>query len=152
MPPRSVKMKRRILGFQRRVWWPKWTPASSSSRMETTDTLTILPRFGVSCRRGGWNRAERLGTATRVIRRVGCVNARILADPARTLRRVKGVVTQSAWDLAGEFVDEAIAEGATPAPERLGRLGQLGSLPSFIAALGHHEDLARLADDYPRER
>src|ERR1051326_1329523 len=37
MPPRSVKMKRRILGFQRRVWWPKWTPASSSSRMETTD-------------------------------------------------------------------------------------------------------------------
>src|SRR3954466_3703932 len=30
-------MKRRIFGFQRRVWWPKWTPASSSSRMETTD-------------------------------------------------------------------------------------------------------------------
>src|SRR6476620_1486234 len=38
MPPRSPKMKRRILGFQRRVWWPKWTPASSSSRIETTDT------------------------------------------------------------------------------------------------------------------
>src|SRR5260221_3555337 len=36
MPDRSVKMKRRIFGFQRRVWWPKWTPASSSSRMETT--------------------------------------------------------------------------------------------------------------------
>ena len=35
MPPRSAKMKRRIFGFQRRVWWPKWTPASSSSRMET---------------------------------------------------------------------------------------------------------------------
>src|SRR5829696_4352611 len=35
MPPRSVKMKRRIFGFQRRVWWPKWTPASSSSRIET---------------------------------------------------------------------------------------------------------------------
>src|SRR6187200_2257090 len=33
MPPRSPWMKRRILGFQRRVWWPKWTPASSSSRM-----------------------------------------------------------------------------------------------------------------------
>ena len=87
-----------------------------------------------------------------MIRRVGCVNARILADPARTLRRVNGVVRQSAWDLAGECVDEAIAEGATPSLERLGRLGQLGSLPSFIAALGHHEDLARLADDYARER
>src|SRR5712671_5743340 len=35
MPPRSAKMKRRIFGFQRRVWWPKWTPASSRSRMET---------------------------------------------------------------------------------------------------------------------
>src|SRR3954452_13066633 len=30
-------MKRRIFGFQRRVWWPKWTPASKSSRIETTD-------------------------------------------------------------------------------------------------------------------
>src|SRR5690349_11294668 len=37
MPPRSVKMKRRIFGFQRRVWWPKCTPASKSSRIETTD-------------------------------------------------------------------------------------------------------------------
>ena len=36
MPPRSVKMKRFIFGFQRRVWWPKWTPASSNSFMETT--------------------------------------------------------------------------------------------------------------------
>src|SRR5215212_611561 len=36
MPPRSVKMKRFIFGFQRRVWWPKWTPASKSSRMLTT--------------------------------------------------------------------------------------------------------------------
>src|SRR2546421_10309445 len=45
MPPRSVKMKRRILGFQRRVWWPKCTPASSSSRMEAT---AITDSFSVS--------------------------------------------------------------------------------------------------------
>src|SRR5438445_635258 len=31
MPERSAKMKRRILGFHRRVWCPKWTPASSRS-------------------------------------------------------------------------------------------------------------------------
>src|SRR3989442_10726693 len=31
MPERSAKMKRRIFGFHRRVWWPKWTPASSRS-------------------------------------------------------------------------------------------------------------------------
>src|SRR3954451_17097591 len=36
MPPRSEKMNRFIFGFQRRVWWPKCTPASRSSRMETT--------------------------------------------------------------------------------------------------------------------
>ncbi len=39
MPPRSSKMKRFIFGFQRRVWWPKCTPASSSSFMETTATM-----------------------------------------------------------------------------------------------------------------
>jgi hypothetical protein len=27
------------LGFQRRVWWPKWTPASSNSFMVTYDIL-----------------------------------------------------------------------------------------------------------------
>src|SRR6266851_5513684 len=31
IPLRSPKMYSFILGFQRRVWWPKWTPASSSS-------------------------------------------------------------------------------------------------------------------------
>src|SRR5229473_1546541 len=31
MPLRSPKMYSFILGFQRRVWWPKCTPASSSS-------------------------------------------------------------------------------------------------------------------------
>src|SRR5262252_5874472 len=41
MPPRSVKMNRRIFGFQRRVWWPKWTPASSSCFMVTTATRLL---------------------------------------------------------------------------------------------------------------
>src|SRR5918994_6955137 len=36
MPLRSVKMKRFILGFQRRVWCPKWTPLSRSWRVVTT--------------------------------------------------------------------------------------------------------------------
>src|SRR5258707_310515 len=70
MPDRSVKMKRRIFGFQRRVWWPKWTPASSSSRMETT-AMVLLPRLvGCCCRRGsgrtglrGRHRATALGSA-----------------------------------------------------------------------------------------
>src|ERR687893_3102711 len=36
MPLRSVKMKRFIFGFQRRVWCPKCTPESSSCFMVTT--------------------------------------------------------------------------------------------------------------------
>src|ERR1700733_2550648 len=36
MPLRSVKMNRFILGFQRRVWCPKWVPLSSSCFMVTT--------------------------------------------------------------------------------------------------------------------
>ena len=59
---------------------------------------------------------------------------------------------KSAWDLAVDCVDEALAEGLCPSLERLGRLGQLGTLPSFIAALCEGDDPARLADDYARER
>ena len=60
MPPRSVKMKRFIFGFQRRVWWPKWTPASSRSRMDTT--AKGLAPFTVDCgasRRGAGGTARR---------------------------------------------------------------------------------------------
>ena len=34
MPFRSPKMKGFICGSQRRVWWPKWAPVSSSARIE----------------------------------------------------------------------------------------------------------------------
>jgi diguanylate cyclase (GGDEF)-like protein len=76
----------------------------------------------------------------------------MVADGTPKLSHVPRVVRQSAWDLAVECVDEAIACGLTPSLERLGRLGQLGSLPSFIASLSQEEDLATLADDYAHER
>src|ERR671919_246453 len=152
MPPRSVKMKRRILGFQRRVWWPKWTPASRSSRMETTDTDGSSSVSNDCCRR---ERVEP-GEPPRH-RHPRCPPGRVrnrsmVADGAPKLTHVPGVVRQSAWDLAVECVDEALACGLTPSLERLGRLGQLGSLPSFIASLSQEEDLATLADDYAHER
>src|SRR5436305_3445914 len=52
MPDRSVKMKRRIFGFQRRVWWPKWTPASSRSRMEATAIVIAPCGFALRCTGG----------------------------------------------------------------------------------------------------
>src|SRR5213078_238378 len=47
-------MKRRILGFQRRVWWPKCTPASSSSLMPTEATVLLPCRLVWYCRSGGF--------------------------------------------------------------------------------------------------
>ena len=42
MPLRSPKMKRFIFGFQRRVWCPKWTPASSIWRIVMT-AMAVSP-------------------------------------------------------------------------------------------------------------
>src|SRR3990170_1787026 len=64
-------MKRFIFGFQRRVWWPKWTPASRSSRMVTTDKTA--PFFGLCGASTGGARAEpglAPGTPARPDRRV----------------------------------------------------------------------------------
>src|SRR5215211_882396 len=68
---------------------------------------------------------------------------------------MSGVVRTSAWDLAVECVDRALGEGAVPSLVRLGRLGQLGSLHSFVAALGEDDDPSALyasAFGHTRER
>jgi len=61
-------------------------------------------------------------------------------------------VRTSAWDLAVEGVEEALAEGVVPSLERLGRLSQLGTLPSLVAALDGDQDPTNLAEDHARER
>src|ERR687884_438374 len=45
MPLRSPKMNRFIFGFQRLVWCPKWTPASSNCFIVTTATASPPHRF-----------------------------------------------------------------------------------------------------------
>ena len=63
MPLRSPKMNRFIFGFQRRVWCPKWTPASSIWRMVTTAMMGTPPlRLAAprSWRRGDRRRSETL--------------------------------------------------------------------------------------------
>lgn len=63
-----------------------------------------------------------------------------------------GALRASAWDLAVEGIEEALAGGEAPSLAHLGRLGQLGSLPSLIAALESGEDPEPLAADFARER
>src|SRR6266487_4098216 len=41
-------MYRFIFGFQRRVWCPKWTPASKSCRMVTTAKVILPGRSGLA--------------------------------------------------------------------------------------------------------
>src|ERR1051325_3563669 len=50
MPLRASKMKGFILGFQRRVWCPKWTPPSSNSLTPIVVVMFTFPMFA-SCRR-----------------------------------------------------------------------------------------------------
>src|SRR5512143_1771924 len=46
MPLRSPKMYCFIFGFPRRVWWPKWTPASSRSLMPTLAATPVASGAG----------------------------------------------------------------------------------------------------------
>ena len=82
----------------------------------------------------------------------GDKNRCILAEATFSLSDVTGVVRTSAWDLAVESVEEALADGVVPSLERLGRLGQLGTLPSFVASLDGDENPGELAEDHARER
>src|SRR3954468_12871644 len=77
-------MKRRIFGFQRRVWWPKWTPDSSSSLMPTSAAIGTAPlcvsldcgfppASGAqpgSCRAGSAVRVTRWGRRTNELLRI----------------------------------------------------------------------------------
>src|SRR5438067_3741002 len=62
MPLRSPKMKSFIFGFQRLVWWPKCTPASSNSFMLT---VGVTPWPGASLtlvdKPSSWSAAGRDG-------------------------------------------------------------------------------------------
>src|SRR3954463_1028806 len=149
-------MKRRIFGFQRRVWWPKWTPASRSSRMLTAMGLPFLMVCGGESPAGcGWNRRERAGTATcpgspgwgrekpgKCSGRAGLgvrgpihhgVVGTHPSPPA--LEQLAAEIQASAWDLALAAVEEGLVDDQIPSLQRLGRLGQLGDMPTFISEL-----------------
>src|SRR3954451_20167083 len=85
-------MKRRILGFQRRVWWPKWTPASSSSRIPTSGTVRLLGWYdvgSVDVRRGPGtprDRGDRAGPAGSGDRFEGTFRAEVYARIAAVPR------------------------------------------------------------------
>src|SRR5262245_43995445 len=121
MPPRSVKMKRFIFGFQRRVWWPKWTPASRSSRIETTDTCCPF-LLGLAVRApagpGGTGVRPDVGTPTPAWPPGSGTSPGMLADPCALERGIQ-VGRERRLDcdpLAGEGMREGEARRVEELP------------------------------------
>ena len=56
-------------------------------------------------------------------------------SPSPSLERLAAEMRESAWDLALAVVEEGLHEDQMPSLARLGREGQLGDIPMFIAEL-----------------
>jgi diguanylate cyclase (GGDEF)-like protein len=57
-------------------------------------------------------------------------------EPATPLQELASAIEGGAWELAVAVVNEALVDDQVPSLQRLGRLGQLGDMPTFIAELG----------------
>src|SRR6476469_1908855 len=131
MPPRSVKMKRFIFGFQRRVWWPKWTPASSNSFMETTgmgapfsgfdcvapvgpggsrvETAATVHMGFPACRRDGKHRNGTGPCLFPVNPRYQAVG-NVLVELPGALSALGAELRANGWELALEVVEEGLTD------------------------------------------
>jgi diguanylate cyclase (GGDEF)-like protein len=80
------------------------------------------------------------------------------------LARLAAEIREESFELALEVVEEGLRDGTVPSLRRVGRLGQLGDVPSFVAeladqlaepnppGLGLGAPLAALARDHARNR
>jgi hypothetical protein len=80
------------------------------------------------------------------------------------LEELASAVETRAWELAVDVVEEGLVDDQLPSLQRLGRLGQLGDMPTFIAELAREllepeldrlrigSPLAAQARDHARER
>jgi diguanylate cyclase (GGDEF)-like protein len=96
----------------------------------------------------------------------GALESPAVAAPADRdiLVRLGGDVRASAWELALEVVGEGLREGTIAALARLGEMGQIGDVPTFVSELGRELAdceparlqpggvLAARARDHARER
>ena len=88
----------------------------------------------------------------------------VTAGERRALDQLGSEIRAGAWELALEVVEEGLQEDAVPSLARLGRLGQLGDIPTFIHELGSEladpnagrlrrgSALSALVRDHARER
>src|ERR1051326_8267007 len=119
--------------------------------MVTTDTFCSFLLVVALRRRARVEPAFRhAGTATRPFRRVGFQRPEkssgsrsnrpdpiflLVASRPSPLEELASVVQATAWELAVDVIEEGLLDDQLPSLQRLGRLGQLGDMPTFIAAL-----------------
>src|SRR4051794_7338455 len=127
MPLRLPKMYCFIFGFQRRVWCPKWTPASSSSFIVTsTKEFSLLLSSALA------ELEPRTGTLLAIL--LAFLLARVARQEAGRLEAVAQLGVESEQS-AGDAVPNGagLARAAAPGDadgdvELLHRLGQLQGL------------------------
>ncbi len=88
----------------------------------------------------------------------------VSAETSGPLAQLADEIRTEAWTLALSVVEEGLREDTIPPLARLGRIGQLGDMPTFIAELAEHlvhpkperlhrgSPLAALVRDHARER
>jgi diguanylate cyclase (GGDEF)-like protein len=85
-------------------------------------------------------------------------------EPLPALEELASAIQETAWELAVAAVEEGLLDDQIPSLQRLGRLGQLGDMPTFIAELSrelvdprpermrHGGPLAAQAREHARQR
>ncbi len=85
-------------------------------------------------------------------------------EPVPALEELASAIQATAWDLSLAVVEEGLLEDQIPSLQRLGRLGQLGDMPTFIVELSRElidpqperlrrgSPLAAQARDHARQR
>src|SRR5438309_1121299 len=155
-------------------WWPvetRWNRASSAPApppSRPTGSGTGKPLHLTSAR---------ISSRTRCRREIPCLELRFVAanadascmeslppETSESLAQLADEIRAEAWDLALAVVAEGLREDAIPPLARLGRIGQLGDMPTFIGELAEHlhhptperlrrgSQLAALVRDHARER
>jgi diguanylate cyclase (GGDEF)-like protein len=121
--------------------------------------------------------SARISSRTRCRRQIPCLELRFVAanadascvqsqppETSESLAQLADEIRAEAWDLALAVVAEGLREDTIPPLARLGRIGQLGDMPTFIGELAEHlhhprperlrrgSQLAALVRDHARER
>jgi diguanylate cyclase (GGDEF)-like protein len=88
----------------------------------------------------------------------------ITRESVPALEELASAIEATAWDLANAVVEEGLVDDQIPSLQRLGRLGQLGDMPTFIVELSRElidpqperlrrgSPLAAQARDHARQR